>query len=310
MVKLFTHTDLDGVGCAILAQLAFGKENVNIEYCNYDDIDEKVMGFLENNTIPYKKCYITDISVSEKIAKEINSRSWKEKIELLDHHSTALGFNKYDWCSVTIEFEHRGLDVIKTSGTELFYYRLTEDGYLKESDTLQRFAELVRDYDTWRWAELGEDGTICKQVNDLFYLYGRDDFIHWCISEIYDEVFPRLYTNDEIVLKIKQSEIDRYIEEKNETMFTSPLCGMVCGFVFADRFVSELGNKLCKMHPEIDFVAMIDMDSKTISYRTVKENIDLGNDVAKLFGGGGHPKAAGSQFAEEIKLSTIEKIFG
>ena len=24
-IKLFTHTDLDGVGCAILAYLAFGK---------------------------------------------------------------------------------------------------------------------------------------------------------------------------------------------------------------------------------------------------------------------------------------------
>lgn len=26
-IKLFTHTDLDGVGCAILAYLAFGIEN-------------------------------------------------------------------------------------------------------------------------------------------------------------------------------------------------------------------------------------------------------------------------------------------
>lgn len=25
MVKLFTHTDLDGIGCAVLAKLAFGK---------------------------------------------------------------------------------------------------------------------------------------------------------------------------------------------------------------------------------------------------------------------------------------------
>lgn len=41
MIKLFTHTDLDGVGCAILAQLAFGKDNVDISYCNYDEIDRK-----------------------------------------------------------------------------------------------------------------------------------------------------------------------------------------------------------------------------------------------------------------------------
>lgn len=229
---------------------------------------------------------------------------------LLDHHPTALGLNIYDWCSVTVEFEHKELGVVKTSGTELFYYWLIENEYLKKSDTLQRFAELVRNYDTWRWSELGDDGIICKQVNDLLYLYGRDDFIIWCISEIQDEIFPRLYAKDEVVLKIKQSEIDRYIEEKNETMFTSPMCGKVCGFVFADRFVSELGNRLCKMHPEIDFVAMIDIDGCTVSYRTVKEDIDLGKDVASLFGGGGHPKAAGSEFSQTIKLKVIGEIFG
>ena len=42
MIKLFTHTDLDGIGCAILAMLAY--EDVEIKYCNYDDINEKVEG--------------------------------------------------------------------------------------------------------------------------------------------------------------------------------------------------------------------------------------------------------------------------
>ena len=306
MVRLFSHTDLDGIGCGILAQLAFGKDNVEISYCDYDNIDLNVREYLEteqDNKIPI---YITDIRVNEETAELLNKRG---NVQLLDHHPTALGLNKYDWCDVTIEYEDMKLGTIKTSGTEMFYYWLIENGYLKDLDTLRRFAELVRDYDTWRWSELGEDGVICKQVNDLLYLYGRDDFIHWCISEIHDEVFPRLYAKDEVVLKIKQDEIDRYIEEKNETMFTSPMCGKVCGFVFADRFVSELGNRLCKMHPEIDFVAMIDIDGCTVSYRTVKEDIDLGKDVASLFGGGGHPKAAGSEFSQSIKLKVIEKIF-
>lgn len=196
----------------------------------------------------------------------------------------------------------------------LFYHLLGMNGCLSEelenNKALERFAELVRDYDTWRWSTLGDDGIICKQVNDLLYLYGRDDFIHWCISEIHDETFPRLYAKDEVVLKIKQDEIDKYIEGKDKTMFTGALCGRTCGFVFADRYFSELGNKLCTMHPEIDFVAMIDIDNCTVSYRTVKDDIDLGKDVATKFGGGGHPKAAGSQFDDEIKLFVIENLFG
>ena len=44
--KLFTHNDLDGVGCAILAKLVFG-EDVDIEYCSYRNVDDCVSDFIE-----------------------------------------------------------------------------------------------------------------------------------------------------------------------------------------------------------------------------------------------------------------------
>lgn len=301
MVKLFTHTDLDGVGCAILAKLAFGNE-VDISYCNYDDIDTEVREFISKEN-DVDMCHITDIRIIDEVAKEIDEKF--DNFYVLDHHPTALYLNKYPWCTIKIEDEETH---IKTSGTEMYYHWLVDNGYLQGSDVLDTFAELVRNYDTWRWAELGEEGIICKQVNDLMYLYGRDRFITWCISQIHDCVFPRLYASDELILSIKQKEIDDYVEEKNEQLITTPMCGRVCGFVFAEKYFSELGNRLCRMHPEIDFVAMIDM-SGTVSYRTVKEDIDLGKDVAQLFGGGGHPKAAGSEFSKEIQLKTIEEIF-
>lgn len=303
MVKLFTHTDLDGVGCAILAHLAFNFE-IDVEYCDYDNINEKVMNYLNTND-GSSYIYITDISVNKEVAELLDKRGG---VHLLDHHPTALGLNKYSWCKVMIE----DLSGVKTSGTKMFYHWLCINGCfvdeLENNQALNRFAELVRNYDTWRWSTLGDKGLICKQVNDLLYLYGRERFIRWCLSEIHDEVFPRLYAADELVLKLKQQEIDEYIKEKDEQLFTSPMCGMNCGFVFAERYFSELGNRLCELHPEIDFVAMIDM-SGTVSYRTVKDNVDLGEDVAKLFGGGGHPKAAGSQFSQDVIMKTIESIF-
>lgn len=45
MVKLFTHTDLDGIGCAILAKIAF--KNCDIEYCGYNDINDNVTDFVK-----------------------------------------------------------------------------------------------------------------------------------------------------------------------------------------------------------------------------------------------------------------------
>lgn len=304
MIKLFTHTDLDGVGCAILAMLAFG-DNVEIDYCNYNEINDKVKDFLDVELVLQDMCHITDISISEELANDIDEGIDRNQFYLLDHHPTALDLNKYKWCKVVIEDVHTGL---KTSGTELYYKWLVGNGYLNKSNVLDMFVETVRDYDTWRWSTLGVSGITCKQVNDLLYLYGRDEFITWSLSQFYNTTFPVLSESDKLVLALRQKEIDDYVESKDKQLFTSPMCGKVCGFVFAEKYFSELGNRLCKLHPEIDFVAMIDMNG-TVSYRTVKNDIDLGKDVASLFGGGGHPKAAGSRFSDEVKLKLIENIF-
>ena len=302
MDKIFTHTDLDGIGCAILAKLAY--PSIEVEYCDYNNINEKICDFLNNN-IPLGDLYITDISVSDEVAKKIDSDN--TDFVLLDHHPTALELNKYKWCTVKIEDNETGL---KTCGTEMFYYWLVENGYLRRSVYLNKFVKIVRDYDTWRWAELGEDGVICKKINDLFYIYGRDNFINWCLSSFMQRKFPNLGNTENMLLNLRQEEIDRYVEKKNKEMFTQALCGKVSGFVFASKFTSELGNRLCTMHPEIDFVTIIDVENCTVSYRTIKDDIDLGKDVAAQFGGGGHPKAAGSQFEKTLQLQIIQKIFG
>lgn len=280
--------------------MAFCTE-VDIEYCNYDDIDLKVEEYF-NSGSKYE-CHITDIKINEELAYKINDS--EKKYQLLDHHPTALELNKYEWCNVQIENEDTH---IQTSGTELYYKWLVENNYLEDVGVLNRFVELVTNYDTWRWSTLGEDGLICKQVNTLLYLYGRDKFIDWCITEINDGVFPKLYDTEELILEMEQKAIDDYVEAKDKQLFVGDLCGKVCGFVFAEKYFSELGNRLCKMHPEVDFIAMINMDG-TVSYRTVKDDINLGKDIAQVFGGGGHFKAAGSQISKEMQIEIIKKIF-
>ena len=105
-IKLFSHTDLDGVGCAILAYLAFGRENVDVEYCNYDDVDEKVVKFVENEELfeSYDKIFITDISVTDGTVLLVGLHDIPpRKVRLFDHHPTALELNKYEWCHVNID---------------------------------------------------------------------------------------------------------------------------------------------------------------------------------------------------------------
>lgn len=318
--KLFTHTDLDGIGCAIVAYLAFGRDNVDVEYCNYDDVDEKAETFLSNSELRnlYDKIFITDISISEELAKAIDVWINPFNIRLFDHHATALWLNEYEWCEVIVEDPEYGF---KTCGTELFCRHLIETGYFKgikfeAAKNRDLFVQIVRDYDTWRWKELGEEGIVCKQVNDLFYIYGREEFINWALKRLkyygsYPE-FPSFSDADLLLLDQKQKDIDRYIEKKDKhLMVRTDAFGYTYGVIFAEQYFSELGNRLCELYPELDYVAMIDICDGKVSYRTVRDDLDVGGIIAHSFGGGGHPKAAGSTFdGWDVRDLVIREVLG
>jgi oligoribonuclease NrnB/cAMP/cGMP phosphodiesterase (DHH superfamily) len=299
MIKLFSHADLDGIGCGILGILAFG-DNVDISCCGHNNINAAVLNHFNANT--KDEVHITDICVNSIVAKAIDKSG--RKYQVLDHHATSLDMNKYRWCKVQVENE----DGLMTSGTEMYYKWLIENGKLQRTETLDRFVEVVRNYDTWRWAEMGEDGLICKDVNDLLYLYGRDEFIEWALKEIRDEEFPYLYEEDIAVLEVNERTIDEYVDEKDRQMVVSSVCGVPCGIVFADKYFNDIGHALCDRHPEIDFVAMVDMGRCSVSYRAEKDGVDVGA-IAKNFGGGGHQKAAGSEFSKDLREKIANSFF-
>lgn len=317
-IKLFTHTDLDGVGCAILGKLAF--DDIDIEYCNYDDINKKVKGFFFSDEIfKYDKMFITDISIDSELAYDIDvcvsGSGCFPEIQLIDHHPTALWLNKYSWASVVEEtillhFQNEPEVKEKISGTYLFLIDLLSKGYLSPSKeeylVLSEFSDIVRKYDTWLWKEKYND-IIPKQWNDLFYILGRERFIKEVIYKIKTNDLDFTYTN-KLLLELEQEKIDRYIESKYKNIIITELQGYAVGIVFAEQYHSELGNTLSEKHQGLDFVVIINVD-KSVSYRTIKDYIHLGNDIAKIYNGGGHAKAAGSPINNNIKEELIKMLF-
>lgn len=301
MIKLFTHTDLDGVSCEILGKIAFG-EDIDVVRCNYGDIDAKVEEFI-NSAEEYDKLFITDISVNKEIADKLLSIS--DKVILLDHHKTALWLNEYPYALVQVEDESIG----KMCGAYLFYEYLKKNH--KEFDdtpALKLFIDYVRMYDTWEWKEK-YDNIIPKRLNDLMYMDGPNEFIDKMVYRLGNNLFI-LDDTDLMKLQIEQTYINSYIAQKNETLMINDdlFPEYTVGITFADKYISELGNKLCELHPELDFVVLINMSTLTVSYRTVKDDLDL-SDIAKRFGGGGHPKASGSRFDVSIVNDMLNNIF-
>lgn len=312
-IKLFTHTDLDGIGCAILAYLAFGRENVDIEYCDYGDINEKFRKFYYSHEFDkYDKVFITDISICDELAAKVDFDNEEQKVKLFDHHATAVGLNQFKWCIVCETLPNDSF--YKTCGTELFYLYLdVRDLFKKHIERIQKniaaFTYLVRDWDTWRWKYNGVNGIIAKHVNTLRDIYSRDEFIEWALYQIKraDVMnFPDFSVSDKIVLNLKQREINSYIDEKDTQLTVkTDKFGYTYGVLFAEKYFSEMGNTLCEKHPELDYIAMIDISNGRVSYRTVKGEINVGGEIAHAYGGGGHPKAAGSTFDKDQIQRTV-----
>lgn len=309
MIKLFTHNDLDGVSCALLAQLAFGVDNVDFETCRYEDINEKIEAYINDKAyLNYNHCFITDISIKEDLALKIEKFKQQQpiKLSLIDHHISAKALDLYNWCHIEIA----DLFGTKSCGTSLFFRTLKEIHppfeKLLSSPLVRSYVEKVRRYDVWDWQML--DDLQAKQLNDLFYILGKERFLEYWIKRMNEDLGSFSFDDSHtLLLELKQSEIDSYIEARDEELVTREIAGYKAGIVFASRFQSELGNALAALHPELDFIAMINVGGG-VSCRTIKNEVNLA-EIAGLFGGGGHAKAAGLPVPNEVRQLVIDQIF-
>lgn len=123
------------------------------------------------------------------------------------------------------------------------------------------------------------------------------------------KVFPDFLNSDLNALTFRQKDIDRYVEEKDKSLIqVVDKDYRWFGLVFADRYISELGNRLCEMNPGLEYVAIVNISTGQVSYRTISDDINLGTEIAHAYGGGGHPKAAGSTFDINTAIQKISEI--
>ncbi|WP_066158647.1 DHH family phosphoesterase [Halalkalibacter krulwichiae] len=295
---LYSHNDLDGVSCGILAKLAYG-ESAEVRYNSVQGLDFQVERFLEQKK-PDDALIITDLSVHTE--NEIRLEEFFKKggyIQLLDHHKTALHFNDYKWATVKVEYEDGRL----ASASSILYDYLQEKNVLKRTEALDLFIDLVRQWDTWEW---DKNQTInAKRLNDLFYMLSIEEFEERMMERLQkDEPFS--FDNfEEKILDMEDSKIERYIHRKRRELIQIDIDNHCVGVVHAESYHSELGNVIGKDTPHLDYIAILNVGGRKISYRTIHDHIDV-SEIAKQYGGGGHAKAAGSAITEEaFKLFII-----
>ncbi|MFE0563918.1 DHH family phosphoesterase [Priestia megaterium] len=291
MYKLLSHTDLDGVGCGILAKLAFG-DRIKIRYNSIASLNREVEWFLENeerNT----HLFITDLSVNEENEKRLEEfYQTGGKVQLLDHHKTALHFNEYEWGHVVVEDNEGSL----ASGTSLFYEYLIENELIQNSNAVDEFVELVRQYDTWEWEK--NNNQEAHRLNALFFLISIDEFEEKMVNRLQNSDHFFFDEFEQKILDMEEDKVERYIRRKRRELVQTSIGDYLAGIVYAESYHSELGNELGKEYPHLDYIAMLNMGGKRISLRTIHDHVDV-SEVAGHYGGGGHAKAAGCSLTNE-----------
>jgi oligoribonuclease NrnB/cAMP/cGMP phosphodiesterase (DHH superfamily) len=305
LIHLYTHNDLDGLGCGILAKIAFGEE-VEVHYNSVARLNSQVERYFEITKPNQQKedmLLITDLTVNEANSKRID-QFVKDggKAQFIDHHKTALHLNKFDWAKVTVSYEDGRL----TSATSLFYDYLTTNQNISSSPSVEEFVELIRQYDTWEWEK--NNLLKAKQLNDLFSLLSLDDFESKMIERLKNDDSFSFNEFEQQLLKMEEEKINRYIRKKNRELVQTFIGEHCVGIVHAEMYHSELGNELGKANGHLDYIVILNMGGKKVSFRTIHDHIDV-SAVAEKFGGGGHAKASGCTMNETAYKLFVQEVF-
>lgn len=305
-VLLFTHkSDIDGMGNAILAQLAF----IEVEYvlCETFNIDSDITSYYESGKIyEYDKIFVTDICPSNEILSKISAdKGLKDRFLVFDHHKTALeqGCDKYQFVTLKIQDEQG-----RCSGTSLFYEYLISNNLLPKSNhQIANFVELTRRYDTWEWKTKYNDET-AHELTLLFDSVGCEGYIKLMYQKLMDGQSDTFEFSEleRLLIDNKKAQVEEKLTSYASKIQYEEMDGMKAGIVFIDyEYRNDLAEYFRQHNYDMDFAMLVSIDRGTISYRSINNNVDV-RQIAQKFGGKGHPEAASSPIAEEQKQKLIK----
>lgn len=283
MTYLFTHDDLDGVGCAVIAHLAFPSD-LTVAYCSYKTINQEINSFLDSAPSD-AVILISDISVDEETASRLDGRN----VRMYDHHPINV---RRPWMTVDTS--------ITECGTSLLATALLPD----RSPAVSDFVDAVCLYDTWRF-EKGVN-SFSERLNALHSLLGHGGFVEMMVQALsQNEPFtiPHYF---ELAISNSFDERDRYFDRKEKAMVVTEFEGFRTGLVFADREISLMAEYVFQRHPDLDIVAVCYMPAG-ISLRTRRDDINL-TEICQARGGGGHQKASAFYLASEVAAKAVDII--
>jgi oligoribonuclease NrnB/cAMP/cGMP phosphodiesterase (DHH superfamily) len=278
-MRLLTHTDLDGIGCAVVFTGARPGEGP-IELVENGAIDERVRRVLAEG--PEQEVLVADHGIGDATADLADEFvAGGGRFALLDHHRSSQHLAARGWATID---EDR-------SATGLVF------DLLGRPPAFAEFARLVEDHDLWRHADERS-----ARLAALVGLLGHERFLARFSSD------PRVDFREGERLLLENAEAHRedYLARKVGQAWVAEIAGVRWGLCYAEQYQSDLAERLMN-ELGVAATAIVNPGRRTVSLRG--RDFDV-SGVAQRFGGGGHARAAAFTFRErplEVELERFER---
>lgn len=158
------------------------------------------------------------------------------------------------------------------------------------------FVEATRETDTWDFLE---ETYNAKMLACVYGIIGPVAYIELInsLNDLKEFKLPNLFSDLYEADLVRQRS---YIDFVNENLLVTTYKQYKIGVTIAEQYRSILGNEICKMRPDLDFVMILNYSRNSVSLRCVKDDVDLNQICAEFHhDGGGHKKSAGFVIDEE-----------
>lgn len=202
---------------------------------------------------------------------------------------------------------------------------------------LKHFCNSISRYDTWVWKkDLDVVGVqnrefmlletfILKEdtppiFDDDFYSilckkYGPNDLYHMILNNIQaavrGEILSWVYPKEFCMVYNLEKEIEDKIAKKaiKDVKFITEGEYIVGLYVPKGEFLNTIVDTFYDEYPCVDYWTILRPANKEISFRSNKEDLNVGRLAKRVYGGGGHKSASGVKNADTEKFLDILKVF-
>lgn len=278
-IIIFTDTDLDGAGSALLLNRLYQEHDVvTVETTESNIINEFKSRW--NTLDHFDKIFVCDLCLNEEQAISIN----RGNVVVIDHHSPHVPHAKHYTKAKSIVTEY-------SSCTKLIADKFKTK--LNLDERLEDLVSLIDQYDSWAFDFPNELEP--ARLNAIYYTYNRPKWEKFISSFKEGLRDYNIHEKNSIKLFFK-----KFAEQLNSPKFTGQVKDYKVISTFVTSHINEIGHYLVNKY-DADIAILVNLEKGLVSFRKATNcSADLSVLATTLCEGGGSHKLAGGKLTEKF----------